>query len=418
MVVGLYFPVEHLGKWSWSEFLRGELAVSGTDAAQLYLLEYLAESKRFNPVVFTGSTFPKREGLRTMESSTLPEAVQKANRDAAADVLVSICRDGQDTFLSGLRTATRQEVPLLIWCQNHPSPETLDVMAEEPGVRRIVCVSKSEADDLRHHPAFRKTEVVYNGVDSAPFDKAIEATERSPHRVCFLGALTPAKGFHHVARAWPKVRRTFPEAELHVMGSAKLYDRDQSLGPLGIAEDEFEREEIIPHLGKTRSDARSLGVHFLGLVPPHEVRETIASSLIGIVNPNVAGSIETFCVSAVEIQAGGAAVVGAQSGGLRETVQHSKTGYLIRDESELSDALCKLLGDPYRTKQMGERGRQHVRKTFGLKRYRRRWRDVLQRVRKGKPPSPPSFSWRRATYKTFARELVRRSRKWLRLGEG
>lgn len=415
MTVGLYFPVGHLGDWSWSGFARGDLAASGTDVAQLHLLDYLAKAELFDPVVFTESSFPVRDGLRQVECSDFPEAVRKAGGSEEVNALISVCRDSEDPFISGLRAATQHEVPLLIWCHNHPSPETLDVMAEEPGVRRVLCVSKSEADDLRHHPGFRKTEVVYNGIDLEPFDKAIETTERNPRRLCFLGALTPTKGFHHVARAWPRVHHAFPEAELHVMGSAKLYDRHQSVGPLGVAEEEFERHKIMPHLGESRSAARSLGVHFLGLVPPNEVRETIASSLIGIVNPNVAGSIETFCISAVEIQAGGAAVVGARSGGLRETIQHGQTGYLLRDESELGDAICRLLETPNRTRQMGHRGRQHVRKTFDLERYQKRWAGILERVQNGKPASPPSFSWQRATYKTIARELLRTVRNWVQL---
>lgn len=43
-------------------------------------------------------------------------------------------------------------------------------------------------------------------------------------RLVFLGALIPAKGFHHVAQAWLKIKKKFPNVHLDVIGSTQTYN--------------------------------------------------------------------------------------------------------------------------------------------------------------------------------------------------
>lgn len=54
----------------------------------------------------------------------------------------------------------------------------------------------------------------------------IEKTKKAKKKtfdILFLGALIPAKGFHHVLKHWNKIITEVPNAVLHVIGGSKLY---------------------------------------------------------------------------------------------------------------------------------------------------------------------------------------------------
>lgn len=411
MRVGLYFDSRHLGSWSWRAFLDGELPLAGTDSQNLRLGYQLAK-RGYEVFLFTtqlGGRAPI-ERLMSIHVDGLKRAVLYA-KGADLDVLIFVDRGKRET-LEGVTQCEIVRMPCIVWAHNGPWAPVTDWLARAETVRRVVCVSATQADYLRDHPVFEKTEFIYNGIDPE-FFRVGNTTKRYPHRVCFLGSLTPTKGFQYVARAWPIVRQTFPEASLIVLGSSRLYDRNAKVGPLGIADPEFEQSAIIPYLGSTIEQAKENGVIFLGLVPPKTIREVVTSCSVGVVNPSCrrGGSFETFCLSAVEVQAGGAAVVGGNRGGLRESVKNGETGVLINSEEELANVLIELLSEPHRTASMGVNGAKWVRESFAWDMIVERWCTLLQDVRDGKRPSPPSFSLNRASVTTVARECIRQARR-------
>ena len=65
----------------------------------------------------------------------------------------------------------------------------------------------------------------------------------------------------------------------------------------------------------------------------------------------------------VEAMAAGKPVIASEVGGIPDLVRHGETGYLVppADEKALADGIKKLLDDPARAKQMGQRGKEHCR---------------------------------------------------------
>jgi glycosyltransferase involved in cell wall biosynthesis len=65
----------------------------------------------------------------------------------------------------------------------------------------------------------------------------------------------------------------------------------------------------------------------------------------------------------VEAMAAGKPVVASEVGGIPDLVKHGETGYLVRpaDERALANGIKKLLNDPERAKQMGQRGKEYCR---------------------------------------------------------
>jgi glycosyltransferase involved in cell wall biosynthesis len=65
----------------------------------------------------------------------------------------------------------------------------------------------------------------------------------------------------------------------------------------------------------------------------------------------------------VEAMAAGKPVVASRVGGIPDLVRHAETGYLVppADEKALADGIKKLLDDPEKAKQMGQRGKERCR---------------------------------------------------------
>jgi glycosyltransferase involved in cell wall biosynthesis len=386
--------------------------LSATDSSKLHLADQLAV-RGYEVFLFSTQPFNYIESIEQKKVDSLEAAVLEA-RNISLDLLIFTYANKQNV-VSGIAKCDEISQPSIIWFQNTPSPNMTNLLVNARFVKRGICVSKNQTDGLRDHPIFEKIDYIHNAIDSERLQHPL-STQRNSLRVCYLGSLTPSKGFQHLARAWPRIHQAFPDATLTVLGSAKLYQRNVSLGPLGVAEREFELTEIVPYLGSTREEAQSKGVIFLGLASPKTICSVIASSSIGVVNPNCSGSLETFCTSAIEVQAGGAAVVGANRGGLRETVRNRETGILINSEKQLADAIIKLLANPEQTRQMGEEGERWAKETFNRDRIMDRWCSLLEAVVRDEKPYPPDFSWKRATWKTTVREGIRQARKIPGLG--
>ena len=409
MKIGIYFKTEHLGEWNWEDVLEGRVGVSGTDYRNIDLAYQLSRHGVEVTVYATQTPLPPPpDGVKSISVASLPEVVERAG--PKGDLLWFSNREDQDTW-DGIQKCRELGVPCIVSSGIDLSLKTADLLHQTESVRRLVTVSAAQADLLRDHPVFAKTEAIHgNGLKPAFTKKLSDPPKRDTHRVGFLGSLTASKGFQHVARTWPAVKDTIPDATLDVVGSAKLYDRDESLGPLGVARASFERNHIIPHLGGDSDALERKGISFHGLLSPKEIRKVFERCSIGVVNPICSGSIETFCVSAVEVQACGAAVVSANRVGLKETARHGETGLLIESEEELAPTLIDLLKDPDRARMMGRRGREWVRSRFTRERVADEWMSLFESVCAGDSPSPPSFSWRRTTLRNTVREGIRRAR--------
>lgn len=403
MKIGIYFDSRHIEKWNWQEFLAGELGLSGTDSQTLSLTYHLAQNN-WELFLFSQSP-PSLNLLKSIAVEDLNHALILAKNENL-DLLIFCSSIGKEQIIAGIHQAEKIQQTCIFWCHNNPDPKITKLLAESKSIARVICVSATQADGFRDKPIFNKIEYIYNAIDPELFDFQ-NTIKRNPYQVCYLGSLTPAKGFQHLAKAWHKVKTNIPEATLMVLGSAKLYNRNSKLGNLGIAEEDFENTQIIPYLGSTKEEAKSKGVKFCGLVSPQEVRKIIATSSIGICNPNCQGSLETFCVSAVEIQATGLPVIAANKGGLKETVKNGKTGILINQENDLSTAIINFLNNQPKITLMGKNAKIYIKEKFRRELIVNDWLLLIQRVINKEKPNPPKFSFERGNLKVIIKEIIR-----------
>ncbi len=153
--------------------------------------------------------------------------------------------------------------------------------------------------------------------------------------VVFAGRLQPFKGTDVAVQALARLLRMVPDARLVIVGG------DSPLGNRG------ERVRL-------KLTARRLGVgdrvRFLEPVPHYELPDLYRAADVVV----VPSASESFGLVALEAAACGTPVVATAVGGLRLTVRHGETGYLVdRDASSFAAALSRVLADPSARERLG-----------------------------------------------------------------
>ena len=256
-------------------------------------------------------------------------------------------------------------------------------MAKSSAFKALVCVGREQFDYLMDSPLQRKLAYIDNGVNVESCAGKI-APKKDPHLVAYMGALVPQKGFHVLAEAWPQVLKTIPTAQLSVIGSVKMYNEKSILGPLGVAEYEYESEQIIPYLTDKNGKLLS-SVTFHGRMGK-EKYDILRLATVGIANPT--GQTETCCVSAVEIAACRTAVVSGAYYALLDTVHHKKTGLLGRNVKDLAENIIHLLKNQELAADFGRAGYQRTLVKYDFSVVAPMWIDLGRNLDHGLIPKP------------------------------
>jgi len=201
--------------------------------------------------------------------------------------------------------------------------------------------------------AGRRHYTIYNAVDvrrirDAANAPGIEGVRRSlglSHRpvLGIVGRLAEQKGHSVLLEALPDVIRRFPELALVIIGNGpERQSLEEKAALLGVA------GHIVWMGGKPQDEVFGLyGVMDIFVMPSH---------------------FEGFGLVAAEAMAAGLPVVASDIEGLREVVEHEKTGYLCPagDSCHLAGRLLELLQSPDRAKEMGRLGHQRAAALFSM----------------------------------------------------
>lgn len=371
MTIGFYFDFCHLTNFDLDDFFAGKKGVSGTDSSFFRVVQGLSELGL--DIVLLAKGEVKGGSTRIVGVKSFHEATQKAISDGYSK-LISVYKEGED-LKSGIALAESSSLNIAIWAQNPITKGYLELFSKSRAVSHIVFVEQFDPNHIRHHALFNKSIVIPNGVEKEVYATPIR--EAADNTICFLGSLTYTKGFHLLAEAWPKVREKIRDAKLIVLGSGKLYDNKAILGPLGLADRQYEEQHIMPFLGHSKEQLEQNGVVLHGLVNRNQLIELLPSCKAVCINPNVYGSLESCSVSSLEAQMLGVPVVGGASGGNLCTIVHGETGFLARPE-ELHLYLIKLLSNGGLNREMRAKARQHCLEKYELKHVLALWQKFLQ----------------------------------------
>lgn len=155
------------------------------------------------------------------------------------------------------------------------------------------------------------------------------------NRLCFVGRLVPQKNVHNLIRACKGL-----DIELVIVGD----------GP--------QRDEL-----EAFSNEINVSTTFLGNRPHSELPEILRMSTIFLLVSHYEGHPKTL----LEAMSCGLPVIGANSPGIREVIQHGETGLLCDPHpASIREAIERLLQDRQLSKKLGRNARKHILEEFSL----------------------------------------------------
>ncbi|MCA9251126.1 MAG: glycosyltransferase family 4 protein [Phycisphaerales bacterium] len=222
----------------------------------------------------------------------------------------------------------------------------------------------------KHPSAGHKCFCVHNGVNAEAFSPSppaeAVASQSDSQRILFVGRLSPEKGVHVLIEAFEEIARRMPNAVLELVGPDGSAPKEFIVG---LSDDErikalsrFYDGDYASRLRTGCNAEAARRVQFIGGLPQSELVARYRSADV-LVNPSLS---EAFGMSLVEAMACGTCVVAAKTGGMTEIVEPEVTGLLVEADkaADLADAICRVLGDSTKRKDMGKAGRERVLKCF------------------------------------------------------
>lgn len=213
----------------------------------------------------------------------------------------------------------------LVWLAERPIPHVYRGVPFE-------VISESTRDDLALRGIDRhRIAVIYCGIDSAAYSPDPLARAAAPH-FAYLGRLKKYKRVDLIVRAFAALAE--PSARLEIAGA-------------GDYRGELERLTTSLDLGDR--------VRFLGRISEEEKRRLLRRSwALMLTSPK-----EGWGITNLEAAASGTPVIASDSPGIRESVRHDETGFLVPhgDVAGLAAAMRRLCADRGLVDRMGAAGR-------------------------------------------------------------
>jgi glycosyltransferase involved in cell wall biosynthesis len=336
MKVGFYLKNGVLNNSiDYRNIIEGNPGIGGSEYAIISIASLLSQRNNQLEIVLYAQNkdlFPENlhvEYINNFTDTVIVAIEQKV------DILVIDCKYMEDEIVSRYK----DEMKFIVWCHNFISRRKYDFYANQSNILRCVHVGREQCDLYRDHTVFEKSDYIYNGISMNAIDKyqsKLIPYHLRENNVVYIGSLVQSKGFQILAKAWKIVLKTFPDANLYVIGSGKLYDRNSILGKWNIAESNYENQFMQYLIDENSKILPS--VHFMGIMGK-EKNDLLLKCKVGVPNPS--GEGETFGYTAIEMQAMGCIVTTMRCPGYLDTVY--KTGILYRSTLLLANNIIRLL---------------------------------------------------------------------------
>lgn len=331
--VAFFLENHSISKADCRDILHSNPGIGGTEYLIIlvsYLLHLKDNDLEISLFVESSGLFP--EGLKI---EVVNDIIGAQNRAISSNCDYLIFKHNAEHIQRNYLRSDNS-IKLISWCHIFLSFWELDYYANNPAITRVIFVGKEMRDLYRDHPIFSKSDFIYNCLNLAAADGIMDEHpfQKRENIVTYMGSLVPYKGFHILAESWKEITEAVPDAQLYIIGSAKVYNQSASLGRYGYADEEYENR-FMPFLcqnGEIMSN-----VHFMGQLGK-EKYEILSITKVGVPNPS--GKTETFCLTAVEMQMMGAKIVTLKAPGYIDTVRN---GIFYHRGKPLAKSIIKIL---------------------------------------------------------------------------
>lgn len=335
--VAFYFDNSHISQVDCRDIESGNPGIGGTEYLFLLISTLLTKSNNdIDITVFNTSKGCVPECLEVQIFNSINDAYVYADSNDY-DYFVFRPQFGE-SFEKELKSSYfHGKTKLIPWCHNFLTYKQLSLYSKSDMIARIICVGREQMDLYMDLPAYKKSDYIYNCFDIDEDTIAAVRNNSFSERkniVTYIGSIVPAKGFHILAKAWPEIEKSVPDAQLYVIGSGQLYDRDAVMGSFNIAENTYE-SMFMRYL--TNGEKIKDNVHFMGIMGK-EKESILLKTKVGVPNPS--GNTETFGLTALEFQSNGAKVITKKCTGYMDTVFN---GNLYSDEKNIAKLIINAL---------------------------------------------------------------------------
>lgn len=367
--VGIELPDKNICNIDLSKPFEGNPGVGGSEFLFVLLAYYLNKHycNTLELCIYHYSENQLQNEIKNVIVKDEYDLLKTCEKDGV-DVLIHQVSKTQKWYMN----LSQSMIKSIAWAHIYLSYDEMMNIKKCSNVSRVVFVGKEEYDTYIDDDIIEKSEYVYNMLNTKD---SVGRKDIYTHEVTYVGSLVPAKGFHVLAKIWPKVLEKIPDAKLNVIGSGRVYDRNAKLGDYGIAQSDYENK-FIPYLLNSKGELDD-SVRFYGLMGK-EKTDILTRTAVGVVNPTAL--TETFCMSAIEMELVGIPVVSKKKWGLLDTVAHKKTGYLFKTERQFVKCVVKLLRDNNTNKEMGNMGKEYVRQKFEADCLIEQWLNIIKDV--------------------------------------
>lgn len=210
-----------------------------------------------------------------------------------------------------------------------------------------------------------KMDVVPNGIELSPRFDDWDQKERKPHR--FVYSSSPDRGVDVLMGLWPAIKRELPDAELEVFYGWNAIDKIVATNPVGFRHLTSFKQGVMGQVEWINQ--RMGGINWHDRVPQQQLADVLKTCDMWLYPTYF---METFCITALEMQAAGVIPLSSQLASLSETVADNKL--LIKGYPNNYTYGHEFLGRlSYITTDLSEEGRQRMRMQGRRKAERYTW---------------------------------------------
>ncbi|MBP9988430.1 MAG: glycosyltransferase family 4 protein [Ruminococcus sp.] len=370
MKIGFYFNDKGFSNLDLKEPVNGNNGIGGTQYCFIMLADALIKYSDYDVVFYHHNENVLPDGVKSVIVSDTDDMLKKCSEDKIDFFVFKV-----DGVMGVLKHLHNVNFDCIAWAHNYIGDKELLEINSNQKIKRVVFVGKEQYDRYLDHDIIKKSTYIYNMFDGRVFKKRPMPDVPS---VTYTGSLVETKGFHILANAWPSIIKAVPDAQLYVIGTGQLYDRNAKLGALGVADEKYEAKfaDSLTINGKILDS-----VHFCGTMGK-EKSEIYQKTTVGVMNPS--GKTETFGLSAVEMEACGIPVVTKATNGLFDTVINEKTGYLIKNKRQLTQAIISLLKNREKNEELGKQSKAYADSMFLPENLVKKWDKMFIDIVDGK----------------------------------
>jgi len=189
----------------------------------------------------------------------------------------------------------------------------------------VIAINKNLEANINQR-GIQHTKIVANAVNTSLIN-SVEATECStPISFGYIGSVSPIEGLDLMARVWFNLENKGIENHFHVYGSGSYFSNLKAL---------------IEELNLKQ-------FHLHGSVNPSEIN-TAFNKVDAIVNPRIKSKITDTVtpLKPLEAMAYSKLVIASDVGGMKELIEHNKTGLLFKADNtdELEKCIIQIISE-------------------------------------------------------------------------